>query len=145
MIDHENCSGGYKCRIRKPSIRIVHISTNPTVRDICNDSRGTGVMVLDHKSQVEVVRLIMNQVTKNARISAGTVHKMPADLRKALASNPKVLDLWDDITPLARNEWICWVTSGKKSETRNIRIGKALSKLNSGMRRPCCWPGCPHR
>jgi len=89
--------------------------------------------------------LIMNQVRKNGRIAAGTVHKMPADLRKALASNPKVPELWEDITPLARNEWICWVTSGKKSETRNIRIDKALSKLKSGMRRPCCWPGCPHR
>jgi len=87
----------------------------------------------------------MNQVRKNGRIAAGTVHKMPADLRNALASNPKVLELWEDITPLARNEWICWVTSGKKSETRKVRIGKALSKLKSGMRRPCCWPGCPHR
>jgi uncharacterized protein YdeI (YjbR/CyaY-like superfamily) len=75
----------------------------------------------------------------------GAVHKLPADLRKALLSAPKALALWKDITPLARNEWICWVTSGKKSETRGIRIGKALSKLKSGMRRPCCWAGCPHR
>lgn len=73
------------------------------------------------------------------------IHPLPADLRKALASVPKAQILWEDITPLARNEWICWVTSGKKSETRGIRIGKALSKLSSGMRRPCCWAGCPHR
>lgn len=78
-------------------------------------------------------------------ISSGTVHKLPDDLRKSLASSPKALAAWEDITPLARNEWICWVTSGKKSETRDIRIEKALSKLNSGMRRPCCWAGCIHR
>jgi uncharacterized protein YdeI (YjbR/CyaY-like superfamily) len=78
-------------------------------------------------------------------ISGGTVHKIPADLKKAVASVPKAKKLWEDITPLAKNEWICWVTSGKKAETRGIRIDKALSKLKSGMRRPCCWVGCPHR
>ncbi len=78
-------------------------------------------------------------------MAKGPVHSMPADLRKALASAPAAQAVWEDITPLARNEWICWVTSGKKSETRSIRIEKALSKLTGGMRRPCCWPGCPHR
>ncbi len=81
----------------------------------------------------------------NQQVEGGTVHKMPADLRKAIIDVPGVLDLWIDITPLARNEWICWVTSGKKMETRNIRIEKAISKLKGGMRRPCCWVGCPHR
>ncbi len=76
---------------------------------------------------------------------AGMVHKMPTDLRDALASDGAARAVWDDITPLARNEWICWVTSAKKFETRIIRIEKALSKLGSGMRRPCCWPGCKHR
>ena len=78
-------------------------------------------------------------------IAAGMVHKMPADLRKTLISVPIAQAVWGDITPLARNEWICWVTSGKKAETRSIRIEKALSKLKGGMRRPCCWAGCPHR
>ncbi|MBX4196643.1 YdeI/OmpD-associated family protein [Candidatus Pacearchaeota archaeon] len=73
------------------------------------------------------------------------VHKLPADLRKAITSNKDALAVWGTITPLARNEWICWVTSGKKEETRTIRIEKALSKLAGGMRRPCCWAGCPHR
>jgi uncharacterized protein YdeI (YjbR/CyaY-like superfamily) len=77
--------------------------------------------------------------------TSGQVHRMPADLQKAIASDPEVRALWKDVTPLGRNEWICWVTSAKKSETRVIRITKALSKLRSGMRRPCCWPGCPHR
>lgn len=77
--------------------------------------------------------------------SGGGLHKLPADLQKALFSESKAKAVWDDITPLARSEWICWVTSGKKVETRTIRIEKALSKLKSGMRRPCCWAGCPHR
>lgn len=72
-------------------------------------------------------------------------HKVPADLRKALTQTPAVQGLWEDITPLARNEWICWVVSGKKEETRGIRIEKAISKMRGGMRRPCCWAGCPHR
>jgi hypothetical protein len=78
-------------------------------------------------------------------LSGGTVHKLPADLEKAIVKDSKVRTLWQDITPLARNEWICWVTSGMKAETRGIRIDKALSKMRGGMRRPCCWAGCMHR
>lgn len=83
----------------------------------------------------------MNKV----KVSGGTVHVLPEDFKKALISNIKVLELWEDITPLARNEWVCWITSGKKEETRNIRIDKAISKMKGGMRRPCCWAGCIHR
>jgi uncharacterized protein YdeI (YjbR/CyaY-like superfamily) len=78
-------------------------------------------------------------------ISSGTIHKIPSDLQNAVLSVPKVKALWEDVTPLARNEWICWVISGKKAETRNIRIEKVISKMKGGMRRPCCWAGCPHR
>ncbi len=78
-------------------------------------------------------------------IPGGTVHAMPADLKTILKNQPKIEAIWKDITPLARNEWICWITSGKKAETRDIRIKKALSKLKGGMRRPCCWAGCTHR
>jgi uncharacterized protein YdeI (YjbR/CyaY-like superfamily) len=76
---------------------------------------------------------------------ARMVHTMPADFRKALASAPKAQAVWEDITPLAKSEWICWVTSGKLAQTRGIRIKKGISKLSGGMRRPCCWAGCPHR
>jgi uncharacterized protein YdeI (YjbR/CyaY-like superfamily) len=79
------------------------------------------------------------------KLEGGTVHKLPEDLKKNILKNKKVLALWEDITPLARNEWICWVTSGKKIETRNMRINKAVSKMSNGMRRPCCWAGCDHR
>lgn len=78
-------------------------------------------------------------------LAAGPVHKIPADLKKALAADKSALAVWEDITPLARNEWICWVTSAKIEETRKRRIAVGRSKLRSGMRRPCCWAGCPHR
>ena len=78
-------------------------------------------------------------------ISDGTVHKMPADLRKALAADKAALALWEDITPLARNEWICWVESVKKPETRKEHVERVCSELKEGMRRPCCWLGCIHR
>ncbi len=79
------------------------------------------------------------------KLLRGTVHSIPLDLRKALSISKGALATWQDTTPLARNEWICWVTSGKKAETRGIRIEKAISKLKKGMRRPCCWSGCMHR
>jgi uncharacterized protein YdeI (YjbR/CyaY-like superfamily) len=79
------------------------------------------------------------------KISEGTVHKMPADLRKSLAADPKVHGLWEDITPLARNEYICWVENAKQIETRARRIRRTSEELLDGMRRPCCWIGCTHR
>lgn len=79
------------------------------------------------------------------KISGGTVHKMPADLRKALAADSKVLALWEDITPLARNEFICWVENAKQIETRQRRIKRTCEELLEGKRRPCCWVGCIHR
>ena len=82
---------------------------------------------------------------KTQRLAGGTVHKLPADFRSAIAANAAVKSLWGDLTPLARNEWICWVTSAKKEATRQRRFGVGLDKLRGGMRRPCCWPGCPHR
>ena len=79
------------------------------------------------------------------KIAPGVVHKVPVDLRNVLNSYPKVLAIWNGLTPLARNEWICWIEEAKKSETRKRRIEVGLSKLRSGMRRPCCWAGCSHR
>lgn len=79
------------------------------------------------------------------RLAGGVVHKMPKDLRTALIEVPAARATWEDITPLARNEWICWIVSGKRAETRTTRIEKSLSKLRDGMRRPCCWAGCIHR
>lgn len=78
-------------------------------------------------------------------IKEGTVHKLPDDLRAALISDPDALAAWDDITPLARNEWICWTTSVKKPETRKNHVERVPLELIQGKRRPCCWVGCMHR
>lgn len=70
---------------------------------------------------------------------------MPADMRSALTSNASALAAWESLTPLARNEWICWVTFVKKEETRNEHVERLIVDLNNGKRRPCCWMGCIHR
>ena len=74
-----------------------------------------------------------------------SAHKMPKDLKKVLLADSESLDTWNSITPLARNEWVCWVESAKLIETRAKRIGRVRSELAEGNRRPCCWPGCMHR
>jgi len=78
-------------------------------------------------------------------IASGTVHNTPADLRKALAAAPKAQTIWNDLTPLARNEWICWNTFVKQSKTRQLHIKRTITELQEGKRRPCCWLGCIHR
>ena len=83
-------------------------------------------------------------VTKT-KISGGVVHDLPEDLRKALASDAEALAAWEDLTPLARNEWICWTISVKKPETRKEHVERVRTELKEGMRRPCCWLGCIHR
>lgn len=81
----------------------------------------------------------------NKAIPGGVVHIIPMDLRKALIADRKALVLWESLTPLARNEWICWVTFVKKYETRKEHITRTISELKEGVRRPCCWIGCVHR
>lgn len=78
-------------------------------------------------------------------ISGGVVHKLPTDLREALASDSKALSLWESLTPLARNEWICWTISVQKAETRKDHVERVRKQLKEGKRRPCCWIGCIHR
>ena len=80
-----------------------------------------------------------------SKISGGVAHRLPEDLRKTLASDAKALALWEDITPLARNEWICWTISVQKPETRKEHVARVRTELKEGMRRPCCWIGCTHR
>lgn len=79
------------------------------------------------------------------RVPGGVVHRLPGDLRQALIANPSALDAWKDITPLARNEFICWVEDAKQGITRERRIRRTREELEEGQRRPCCWPGCSHR
>ena len=79
------------------------------------------------------------------KISNGVVHNVPADVKKALLSDSDALAKWENITPLARNEWICWVESVKTPETRKEHVERTVTELKEGMRRPCCWIGCIHR
>lgn len=81
----------------------------------------------------------------SAKVAGGVVHRVPADLRAALIANPAALALWQDSTPLGRNEFICWVEDAKQQVTRERRIRRTQEELEEGKRRPCCWPGCKHR
>lgn len=78
-------------------------------------------------------------------ISGGTVHEIPADLKKALNSDSEAKAAWQSLTPLARNEWICWTVTVKQQKTRDDHVKRVVSELKEGMRRPCCWIGCIHR
>lgn len=79
------------------------------------------------------------------RVPGGVVHKLPQDLRATLIANPSALEAWTDITPIARNEFICWVENAKQEMTRERRVRRTKEELEDGQRRPCCWPGCAHR
>ena len=85
------------------------------------------------------------RLMSGSRVPGGVVHKLPGDLRVALTANLTALDAWTDITPLARNEFICWVEDAKQPATRARRIRRTREELEEGKRRPCCWPGCAHR
>jgi Bacteriocin-protection, YdeI or OmpD-Associated len=78
-------------------------------------------------------------------ISGGLVHKLPADLIKALTQTREIASLWESLTPIARNEFICWVEDARQEKTRARRIGRAVEELLEGQKRPCCWVGCIHR
>ena len=87
----------------------------------------------------------MKRRTLTLKIASGVVHRVPTDLRVALTANSTALEMWNNITPLARNEWICWIVSVQKAETRKHHIERACEELIEGKRRLCCWPGCSHR
>lgn len=78
-------------------------------------------------------------------LQSGVVHDIPEDLQKALLASPAACVKWNSITPLARNEWICWTTAVKRQETRDEHVRRVVEELIGGKRRPCCWAGCIHR
>jgi hypothetical protein len=81
----------------------------------------------------------------NTTLSSGTVHEIPSDLHEALSAAKEIQVAWEDITPLARNEFICWIEDAKQTKTRERRIKRTCEELLEGKRRPCCWVGCIHR
>jgi len=83
----------------------------------------------------------MNKTT----VATGVAHEVPEDLLLALQNDESALERWNDLTPMARNEWICWTITTKKPETRAKHIERTIIELMEGVRRPCCWAGCIHR
>ena len=79
------------------------------------------------------------------KVSGGVVHKVPSDLKESLVKDKLALQKWESLTPLARNEWICWTISVKQEKTRNEHVVRVITELKEGMRRPCCFIGCIHR
>lgn len=95
---------------------------------------------------IEVTSVIsMKKNIKEKQIAAGVVHEVPEDLIVILVNHTTLLAKWNGLTPLARNEWICWTTIVKKPETRREHLKRLQEDLLKGKKRPCCWPGCPHR
>ena len=74
-----------------------------------------------------------------------TLHSLPDDMKKVFAGKPELQAHWDSLTELSKNEWICWVTTCAKQETRDKHLIRMVEDMHKGKRRPCCWPGCPHR
>ncbi len=83
--------------------------------------------------------------SKKPTLLPGVIHDLPDDMSEAIIADAKIADAWNALTPLARNEWICWTTIVKKAETRQEHIERLCEDLKNGKKRPCCWPGCPHR
>ncbi len=75
----------------------------------------------------------------------GTVHEAREDMQAALLCDQAIYALWESLTPLGRNEFICWVKDAKQPATRQKRITRTREELLEGKRRPCCWAGCIHR
>lgn len=82
---------------------------------------------------------------RQVKLSDGTAHKLPDDIKKALILKPKASEAWESLTPLARNEWICWTITVKNPATRQAHVERVVRELIEGKRRPCCWLGCTHR
>ncbi|WP_435371418.1 YdeI/OmpD-associated family protein [Mesorhizobium liriopis] len=75
----------------------------------------------------------------------GTVHEAADDVQAALRADPQVYALWGGLTPLGRNEFLCWIDDAKQPKTRLRRIERTKDELQEGKKRPCCWAGCIHR
>lgn len=103
--------GGHRLRVSKVMRDAVRIAPEETVR-------------------VEITRVGDEPETR-----------VPADLGRALRALPRATDSWEDITPMARRDWIFSICSTKQAKTRKRRIDKACDMLKTGHRRLCCFPG----
>lgn len=72
-------------------------------------------------------------------------HKLNKSLKTKLTKNKELREIWNSLTDIQRNEWVCYTTNAKKSETNAERLERAEEDMLKGKKTPCCWPGCPHR
>jgi hypothetical protein len=79
------------------------------------------------------------------KLSGGLVHEIPSDFVAALTETREIVSYWESLTPIGRNEFICWIENAKRETTRARRIRRAVEELLEGQKRPCCWAGCVHR
>jgi uncharacterized protein YdeI (YjbR/CyaY-like superfamily) len=84
-------------------------------------------------------------LNKHDILNGGIVHELTNDIADILTTHHKLPELWNNLTPIQRNEWICWIATAQKVETRKERLQRLVSDLSQGKKKPCCWPGCPHR
>ena len=116
-----------------------------------NTTKGAIQFPIDQPMPVSLIKKIVkfrldeDSGGGNKKILAGVVHELPDDMEKALTADSQILERWNNLTPIQRNEWICWVTIVKKAETRVEHVDRMIEELKEGKRQPCCWPGCPHR
>lgn len=78
-------------------------------------------------------------------LSKSALHEIPSELAERICDNPSLVDAWESLTPIMRNEWICWIAMPKQQSTRDAHLERAIAEIGEGKRNPCCWPGCPHR
>lgn len=81
----------------------------------------------------------------DTKIKKGICHPIPEHLKVLLLSDEQFLKKWNQLTDIARNEWICWITIPKKEQTQQERLKRLYKDILNNKKRPCCWPGCPHR
>ncbi len=106
------------------------------------DSKGNQMLKLTPAMQKAAERDGGKTVTiEITRVGDEPETRVPVEFSRALASSPKASAIWNDITPIARRDWIFWIITVKKEETREVRVKKGISKLSGGMRRVCCFAG----
>jgi hypothetical protein len=107
-----------------------------------SDGKGARVLKISKALQAAAAATVGEMVVVElTRVGDEPEVRVPSDLITALKTSAKARALWTQITPMARREWIRWVSSAKQGETRDRRIETACDMLAKGKRRPCCFPG----
>ena len=131
-------------KLSSPGERMVEGTINgfPFRRGLEVDAQGAHLLNVNKTMQDAAGAAVGDEVTVEiTRLGEESEIRTPLELRKALAAAPQAEALWGTITPMARRDWILWISSAKQEETRRSRIEKACGMLASGKRRVCCFGG----